>query len=363
MPGENTATGRRDVPEEKPEGSDRLSLAKAYAGLSGGRMGEWSSGHVFLRTGFERREDILFAAQCGDTNGWHGHADPSGFYLQAYGEVLAMDPGTEGEYGSSLCEWMKGPDAHNVVLVDGEAAPPYTVGDDQNWPDRFYHGGTVEGFVHTETLDLVAMDFAEGLALNPKLGEVKRAKRYVLFFRRPERRGFFVLVDDVDKDGAPHRYEWILHPDRKHTAEEKGPGRFAFSGGVTLDIRMVEPRDPVFRTASFEGYGVKYLRLSSRERRDRGLFLTVLYPRTNGMPASDIAELREGGAVGVRVGEDVVVYNPGRPGPFGGAEVRADGTLAALRISQGTVRDAVLIGGESLTFRGSSVRFAKPASR
>ena len=352
-----------DVPRENPENSRRLPLARAYGGISGRHMGQWSSGHVFLRTGFDKVSDILFAAQCGDTGGWHGHADQSSFYLYAYGDVLVQDPAISGGYGRPLTEWQKGQEAHSQVLIDGQTTPDYTVGDRRNWPEKYHHGGDVDRFVHTRTLDFVSMDFAEGIALNPKLGGAERAKRYVLFFRHPNREGYFVIIDDVIKDSETHRYEWLLQPDPKHKPVKEGPGRFAFTGRVDLKIRMIEPRDAVYETATFKGYGVNYLRLRSKEDRARGLFLTVLYPKRKDMTVPPITEIREEGLIGATIGEDVVLFNTKLSGPISAAGVKSEGELVALRISGGKVTDAIVLNGKSLTYKGKAVAFEKPEPR
>ncbi len=351
------------VPVEKPEESKRLPLGRAWWGFSGEREGESSSGHVFLRTGFDRREDILFAAQCGDTGGWHGHADQSSIYLHAYGDVLVQDPAIIGDYETPLCEWMKGSEAHSLVLVDGESSPHYTVGDRLNWPIRYFKGGEVDGFVHTPTLDFVSMDFRRGLALNPKLKAAERANRTALFFRLPDRQGYFVIVDEVVKDAAPRRYDWLLQPDEEHKAVKRGPGHFAFTGRVDLEIRMIEPANPDHSVDTYPGYPAGYLRVRSRENRPRGLFLTVLYPRKKEMALPEIAEVRQGGAIGVRIGEDLVLFGTAPGGGVRAAGVETDGRLAALRISGGTVRNAVVVGGSSLSRNGTPVAFVRPEPR
>ena len=349
-----------NIKAEKRQDSKRLSLAKAFRGLTGDHSGKWSSGHVFLRTGFDSDDDIYFASQCGDTGGWHGHADQTGFVLAAYGDVLVQDPAIIGSYGQPLCEWMKGPEAHSLVLIDGQATPDYTVGDKLNWPDRFFHGGNVDRFVHTETLDFVSMDFAEGLKLNPKVGESKRAKRYVIFLRHPDRKGYFVIVDDVIADDAPHRYEWLLQPDKKHKPVKEAPGQFAFNGRVDLKIRMIEPKDPAHKLATFKGYGVDYLRIRSQEDRTRGLFFTILYPKTMDMVMPQITEIRQGDVIGAKIGEDIVLFNKQRSGSIDAAGVKSDGELVAIRISGGAVKNAVVLRGNSLTVNGQKTAFEKP---
>jgi hypothetical protein len=285
--------------------------------------------------------------------------------------VLVQDPGIVGTYHDPLCEWMKGPEAHSVVLIDGQATPDYTVANELEGPERFRKGGRIEGFIHTETLDFVSMDFVEGLELNPKIQKAERARRYVLFFRHPERTGYFVIVDDVIRDNpphritdnVPHRYEWVLHPDDKHKLIEEGDGQFAFAGRVDLKIRMIEPRQPVHEKATFEGYGVEYLRVRSKEDRPRGLFVTILYPKKKDMELPEIAEIRADDAVGAKIGEDIVLFNTRYGSLLDAAGVQSDGELAAIRISEGSVKQAIVLDGSWLTMNGEDVPFEAPGRR
>ncbi len=365
-----------EVPIESPDVSKRLSLAKAYRGFTGTGMGQWSSGHVFLRTGFGNKDQVMFAAQCGDSGGWHGHSDQSGFFLYAYGDRLVMDPATIGKRSDPLFDWMKGPEAHSIVTIDGQAYPLYRLAEDLEWPHRFLHSGEVDGFVHTETLDFVSMDFGEGLELNPNISKVKRGKRYVLFFRHPNRHAYVVIVDDVIQDSKPHRYEWLLQPDDKHKIVKEASGQFAFegvpargrgfefSGLVDLKIRMIAPQDPehMVALAPHPGY-LNYLRVRSRHDRVRGLFFTVLYPKKKEDSMPTITEIRQGNVIGAKIGQDIVLFNRSRAVPIDAAGVESDGELVALRISDGAISSAIVVNGRSLRVNGKDVPFVKPASQ
>ena len=341
-----------DIKAERRADSRRLSLAKAYRGFSGKGKGLRSSGHVFLRTGFDSPDDIYFAGQCGDNAGWHGHADQSSFVLAAYGDVLVQDPAIIGGYGEPLCEWMKGPESHSLVLIDGLASPNYTPGE----------GGVIEELVHTDTLDFVSMDFLKGLHLNKKMRKARRGKRYVVFFRHPKRTGYFVIVDDVIMDSKARKYEWLLQPDSKHKPVEEGPGEFAFTGRVDLKIRMIEPKDPVYTTATYKGYGVDYLRIRSKEDRSRGLFFTILYPKKKDMSVPPITEIRQDGVIGAKIGEDIVLFRT-KEGAMDAGGVKSDGELVAIRVSGGAPADAVVMGGGFLRVNGKDVAFTVSGAR
>ncbi len=262
---------------------------------------------------------------------------------------------------------------------EGYTTPDYTVGDNLNWPPRFRRAGEVDGSAHTDTLDLVSMDFRTGLALNPKIKRSKRAKRYVLFFRLPDRQAYVVIVDDVIRDDAKRRYEWLLQPDDKHRIVKEGPGKFAFegvptkgkgfefSGTVDLKIRMIEPPDPAHTVAvnpRKDPRYVKYLRVRSREDRKRGLFLTVLYPKKKeGMTLPPITEIRRDGLIGATIGEDIVLFDTERSGSIDAAGVKSDAELVAIRVSNGTPADAVILNGSTLSLNGKKVAAAKVTLR
>ena len=372
-----------DVPTESPDTSKRMSLARAYWGLKGKQIGLWSSGHVFLRTGFEDKETVVFSAQCGDDGEWHGHADQSGFFLYAYGDRLVMDPAIIGTYNEPLCEWMKGPESHSIVLVSGKGTPETSARRrrKKTWPRHLKRnrGAEVDRFVHTDTLDFVSMELRSTIEVDRRGTKARRAKRYVAFFRLPDRRAYLVMVDDVILDEGAHRYEWLLQPDDKHKIVKEGSGRFAFdgvptrgagfefSGNVDLKIRMIEPRDPAHEIAANpmnDPRYVRYLRLRSKEDRTRGLFLTVLYPvKKEGMTLPSIEEIREGDVIGAKIGEDIVLFNTAGSGDAVASDVEFTGELAALRIVDGSVKDAVVLNGDSLTYKGSSVKFEAAGPR
>jgi hypothetical protein len=357
------------IKPELPQDSPRLSLSRAYWGIDGKHVGQWSSGHVFFRTGFDSPDDILFAAQCGDLGEWHGHADTTSFVLHAYGETLVQDPAVLGRgYGSPVGRFSKGPEAHNLVLIDGEGCGLVDSSYGHvNSPPKPGYNGKIDAYAGTETLDFVSMDARGPLVLNPKIDSMKRAERHVVFFRHSKRRGYFVIVDDVIMDSKAHKYEWLLQPDKQHKPVEEGPGQFAFTGNVDLKIRMIEPQDPVYATATYKGYGVDYLRIRSKKDRNRGLFFTILYPKKKDMTLPPITEIRQDGVIGAKIGEDIVLFNTVFDEKGGNlidaAGVRSDGKLAAIRISGGEVRNAVVLRGSSLTYNGTGIDFANPGPK
>ena len=259
---------------------------------------------------------------------------------------------------------MKGQEAHNIVLIDGQATPDYSVGNALNWPDEYLHAGEIDGFIGSNALDYISMDYVEGLLLNPAFDDFERAKRYVMFFRHPGREGYVVIIDDVIEDDANHFYEWLLHPDDRHSISKEGPGQFLFNHTVDLKIRLIEPQDPNYSIGSAPAPGYwNFLRIYSQQQRVRGLFFTILYPLDTGMTMPTITEIRDGTVIGAQIGEDMVLFNKDRGGTISTAGVASDGELVALRISGGNVEKAIVRDGTYLSLDGNSIPFEAPGPR
>jgi len=172
-------------------------------------------GYVFMRTGFDSSDDIKLGLRCGHCEGHHGHPSQGSFTLDAYGDLLSQSAGYN--------LWARRPEAYNTVSFDKQGqVSDHTVG-------RACNDGHVERFVHTPVADICLANMQP--AFRPNLGKdpsmLKRCLRHVLFARKPERRGYFVLVDDVDVgDGAEHEYHWDFHTTPNHKIEPDGEHGF-----------------------------------------------------------------------------------------------------------------------------------------
>ncbi|MHC4402156.1 MAG: heparinase II/III domain-containing protein, partial [Planctomycetota bacterium] len=172
-------------------------------------------GYVFMRTGFESPDDVKLGLRCGHSEGHHGHPSQGSFTLDAYGDLLSQSAGYN--------LWARRPEAYNTVSFDKQGQESdHTTG-------RECNDGHVERFVHTPVADICLANMQP--AFRPNLGKdpslLKRCLRHVLFARKPERRGYFVLVDDVDVgDGAEHEYHWDFHTTPNHRIEPDGEHGF-----------------------------------------------------------------------------------------------------------------------------------------
>jgi len=172
-----------------------LERAPTAAPLAEAQLLE-SSGQVIFRSDWG--EDAVYVAVLGESglhrSQVHNHTDASSFQLHAFGELLALDtgyfepPGLDS-YKSRVMT--VGPEAHNLILVDGQGAPApalYGAGDVD---------ATIQGSLDTEGLDYTEVRASyQGASF----------ARGVLF--ASER---YLVIADTIKATAAHEYAWRLH--------------------------------------------------------------------------------------------------------------------------------------------------------
>ena len=182
-----------------------------------GRMDyPFDNGYVMMRTGFDSPDDIKMAIKCGNAAGGHGQPCQGSFILDAYGDFLSQAPGYN--------IWGGRTQAHNLITIDGKGQAS-----DHTWGSgRKSNDGHVERFVHSSAADLCIANNKP--AYDGGKNPVRRSLRYFLFVRKPERRGYFVIVDDVQKDDAAHKYTWNFHTTFNHAIEPDGKDAFVAKG-------------------------------------------------------------------------------------------------------------------------------------
>lgn len=172
---------------------------------------------VTARTGWGDDDALMtFTAGKANEGGWHHH-DGNAFAFFAHGDALAIDPGLTRITGIE----------HNTITVDGgsyaiknpwEIAPSSRLG----FKD---HGDYVE--VAGDVTAAYAPPFA-------------RAVRRVYFVRAAQ--PYLLVLDDIQKDEAPHRYGWRMHTPLQNKVEID-PGQCA--------ARIVGSRNQTVGTLKF----------------------------------------------------------------------------------------------------------------
>ncbi|MCB9797856.1 MAG: heparinase II/III family protein [Alphaproteobacteria bacterium] len=151
------------------------------------------AGTAALRSGWDADARwLLFVAEAGAARKTlHDHADGLSFSMAAYGDYLLVDP---GYYKPNTLDnaVTSAPQAHNVVLIDGEGAP------DKGLLTDF---GDADAFLLRQH---------EGLALELAGGDTEyqdtTLSRDVLFVRGR----YFIVVDRLASGSGPREHAWRL---------------------------------------------------------------------------------------------------------------------------------------------------------
>ena len=204
-------------------------------------------GLYYFRTGWPAgasSNDVLFSFYSGAFQGGHAQEDQNQFTLQAYGAKFAVDHGL----GSAAIQ----SEAHNMVFIDGagQHAAGASIGTDgeiaqcvRNAYCDYIVGDATNAYSTHSPLNNYAFPFPDSdwswgyVGANP----VDHAYRSVFVVRDPETPPYFIMVDDIEKDGAPHTYEWRLHTGRNNTVDTSAnPIRISY-GSAVMDLHVVTP--------------------------------------------------------------------------------------------------------------------------
>ncbi len=208
----------------------------------------WSHrGLYYFRTGWPAgasSSDVLFSFYSGEFQGGHAQEDQNQFTLHAYGAKFAIDHGL----GTTSIQ----SEAHNMVFIDGagQHAAGGSIGTDGSLA-RYVRNGFCDYLVGDATaaytthspLNNYAFPFPESdwswgyIGANP----VDHAYRSVFVVRDPATPPYFIVIDDIDKDGSPHTYEWRLHTNRSNTVDTSTNPIRITSGSAVLDLHVVNP--------------------------------------------------------------------------------------------------------------------------
>ncbi|MFQ5809852.1 MAG: heparinase II/III family protein, partial [Armatimonadota bacterium] len=307
------------LPVENPDTSPRLALARHWP----------EHGRVALRTGWTDPNAILFAMECGEY-GSHGHADQGTFVLTAYGEHLVDDTG----YGG----WEATSEAHSVVLIDGEG---------QRKGGML---GAIRDFLHTPAMDYFEADSTA--AYSP----AQRVQRHVLFMRP----SYFVIVDDVRKDDAPHDYQWLLHSTVQLSTTQiqvRKPDEIALQAErAALEVRVLSPEAPRSQVVKKQGH--TFLSVATPQKVDEATFFAVLYPTSAEHRMSTVTPVRTDSVVGAKVGDDVALWARGEE-QWEHAGLKTDARFAACRSAP---RSVLAKSARSVEWGGLGFRADQPVT-
>lgn len=311
----------RPVTAENPEKSPRLCLAKAYnRDLDAPEM--FGSGHVFLRTGFTRHDDMQFVCQAGEAGGFHGHADKGSYLLNAYGVRFLRDY-FDGPYEGEEFRYRHSGEAHQTVLIDGEGQGAEVIG--LTDPDYHTQVARVETLESLPGYDYVTMDTTKAYRHCPANRNLMWARRHVIFVRQAESTGYFVVIDDVQKDGSQHIYSHPFHYNDVDVSVDSAEGGRVVLANPQASLHIVAVYPQGFSATQHRMYGDAYVKLTCDKPCVRFVMATVLYPAKAGDALPAIDPIDAGDEIGVAVAGTRIAFerSTGRVlvdgGPRGGS--------------------------------------------
>jgi len=204
-------------------------------------------GLYYFRSGWQSglsSNDVLFSFYCGKYQGGHAQEDQGQFTLYAYGGKFALDNGI----GTAA----KQTEAHNLVLIDG-------VGQ-HNAGSGIGTDGTVKEFLLGGFADYLQGDatsaYTTHSALNnynyPFIGTdwswgydggnpVNFAIRRVFVVHDSLEPPYFMVIDDIEKDGLSHDYQWRMHTLSTNPIDTTADPVRITSGSAFLDVYALNP--------------------------------------------------------------------------------------------------------------------------
>jgi hypothetical protein len=334
-----TVLWHRNVPPVQPD--DVLPLHRVWLarGLYHFRTG-WPSG--------ASSPDVMFTFYSGKFQGGHAQEDQNQFALYAYGDKFAIDHGA----GSIA----KQSEAHNLVLIDGQGQHNAggSIGTDGRIADHVLGGfadylvGDATGAYSTYSefnapgYPLPGADWSWGYSgANP----VQFAQRRVVVAHGASMPPYFVIMDDIHKDGSPHVYQWRMHTHSINTVNTAANPISISGGPSTLDVHLLHPpMDSVsISTQSFDNGTLepnsKVLRVDRTAVDPAFSFLLIPRENTTPPPVATTQPYPWGYACRIDWGGGIVDYllrnDTGAPATH--EHIQTDARIALVRESTGSV--------------------------
>ncbi len=304
-----TALWHEEVPPLQPDAALPRHRVWLQRGLYHVRTG-W-------QTGANSIDDVVFCFYSGKFQGGHAQEDQNQFALYGYGASLVIDHGAGGVGKES--------EAHNMVFVDGlgQHNAGASIGTDGRIAE-YLLGGSADYIVgdatdaygtHSEFnapgVPFPGIDWSWGYSgANP----VQFAHRRVLAVHGGTTSPYFVVMDDIDKDGLSHAYDWRLHTHASNLVDLSAQPWRILAATAALDIHVLHPSTGAVTatTSGFENLNPDpnsiLLRVGHTAVNPRFSFLLI--PRRNTTPAPPVARVEYpwGYACSIDWGDGVVDY-------------------------------------------------------
>jgi len=349
--------------------SQPLFAADPDASLPHSRL--WTDrGLYYFRTGWPvlfNSNDVVFSFYSGVFHGGHAQEDQNQFTLTAYGSRLVSDNGA----GTIAKE----SEAHNVILIDGAGQhnAGYSIGTD----------GAITSYLLGDYMDYLVGDATAAYTTYSPYNEndypypgtdwswghkganpVLYAHRKVVTVHDAEAPPYFLVVDDIDKDGLPHSYEWRMHTDESNTVDASANPVHVSGSGAAMEVLVVNPCiDSLAVGVSYFDNGAEdpnsnVLSLTTTATNPR--FATLLLPRAAATPATPTSTSRLAGGTLVTLdlggGYQDLVYiagtdSCGQPDPLSTSLV-TDADVAVVRLHNAVIVRYLMATGTTLWYAG-----------
>ncbi len=333
-------------------------------------------GLYYSRTGWpetDTSDDLVFSFYSGKFQGGHAHEDQNNLTLYGYGGAFAVDNG----FGAVA----KQSEAHNMVFIDGRGQHNAggSIGTDGTISEHILSGfadyllGDATAAYNTYSefnmpgTPFEDDDWSYGYdGGNP----VNYAFRTIIGVHDGTTPPYFVVADDIDKDGATHLYVWRMHTHEDNVIDVTANPIQIHGGDGVLDLYVVNPPPESLNVAEepFDNENVDpntvILSVSSVAVDPHFVFLLLPHhlstsPPTvarNEFPWGETIQLHH--AAGVT---DILVFNlsgvpvtaafPGGPGEQEVLLV-TDARITVLRISGSRIENYLAVNVSDLTWAG-----------
>ncbi len=230
-------------------------------------------------------QETFFLLKSSPFGAWsHIYADQNAFYIQGFGEALAVQSGYYSSYGGPHHQgWTRQTKAHNTILVDGEGQAAGNR--ETSLGDRTSRGKIIAfkmGNGEPGSVDYAAADATEAYR-----GRLDKFIRHV-YYQRPRD---FLLIDELEAP-VPARYDWLLHSQEKMEIDrnknrviitkEKAKLIVEFLSPQELEFSQTNEFSPPPPARSFEGYAYPdqwHLTVSTKQKSRAATFIVHMKVR------------------------------------------------------------------------------------
>jgi len=319
-------------------------------------------GLYYYRSGWQfgaSSNDVVFNFYSGKFRGGHAQEDQNQFALTAYGTGFAIDHGS----GSVAKE----SESHNLVFIDGNGQhnAGSSIGTDGEIVDYLLGGfadfvsgdataaySTYSDF-NAPNVPIFGTDWSWGyVGANP----VQHAVRNVALVHGSTGLPYAVVMDDIDKDGALHNYEWRMHTASTNNVNVTANPLTITGTSGAMNLHLLDPdfSGVTVATAPYDAPNtdpaatlIKVTRNAVNPR-----FTFLLLPRATGTPAPGVTRQSFTWGCGATITwgggrNDVLVRNDsGAAVSYGG--ITTDARIAVVRKHGSAVEGYLMAQARSL---------------